>query len=161
VREKEETRPSAPGAGACAWRSIVVRKNRFLGIPAGAFRSGCLLTRSLNLAQSSQTTRTKPHPHRHAIFVDGDLLDIRLPLAFGLDSRVANIVPECRRLSTNLTLGHDCTSLAQIEPAFESAGPVRPCWQRSSYHKQHFSANQIRSGARDVKKRGTTTRGGN
>jgi hypothetical protein len=107
---------------------------------------------SLCFVQGSQAPCAQFHPLGPTVLVDGDPLDVRLPLAFGAYVRVANIVSERWSLAALFTFRHDCISPTQIEPACCSAGPTSSGLRRISYHKGAFSASQVGADARDAAK---------
>ena len=67
---------------------------------------------SSNPVHVPQATRADLDPLGSAFPVDGDLLDVWLPLALGSHVRVANAVPKRWCFAADFTLGHDCTSPA-------------------------------------------------
>jgi hypothetical protein len=79
----------------------------------------------LVLVQRSQTASADLKTLGIAVPKDCDFLDIWFPLALGLDVRMADVVPKRRSFAADITLCHECTSLAQIEPAQTSAGSVQ------------------------------------
>ena len=63
----------------------------------------------------TDTSRAYPHPPDAAVPTDMPyLLEIRIPDAFGLIIRVADVIPYMRRLAAELTYSaHDCGFLSK------------------------------------------------